>query len=79
MIDATHSNKPELTGSLYAHTAAEGHLLARRLAAKMLNDHEPSPISMAEMLRRPVEAPSNALVTAIYFHAIAIANRGWST
>lgn len=67
----------EFPESLQTSNAAEGHALARQLAALVLREGSPTRATMAEMLRRPDEAPPVELVAAIYFHAISIANHGW--
>lgn len=65
--------------TLHTATPAEGHALARLLSADLLR-HLPAPAAatMSEMLQTSPEArPSPHLVTAIYFHAISLANPGW--
>ena len=65
--------------TLHTATPAEGQDLARRLTADLLGQlHAPLHSTMAEMLQTPTEArPSPHIVTAIYFHAITLANAGW--
>ena len=67
----------EFPTSLQTATPAEGQALAHQLATFVLREGSPTRATMAEMLRRPDDAPPIALVAAIYFHAISIANRGW--
>ena len=62
------------------HTAGpdEGRRLARRLADELLAALPPVPVSMPELLRTGTTArPDPAVVAAIYFHAISLANGGW--
>lgn len=69
----------EFPSSLQTATPAEGQALAHQLATLVLREGSPTRATMAEMLRRPDDTPPIALVAAIYFHAISIANRGWRT
>ena len=64
--------------SLFTQTPAEGHTLARKLASD-LGAALPSPESMPDMLKTTAGSrPAPEIVTAIYFHAISLANRGWT-
>lgn len=69
----------DLPLTLRTATPAEGQTLARHLAADLLDQMHPPPrATMAEMLQTPTEGrPSPQIVTAIYFHAITLANAGW--
>ncbi|OYV01750.1 MAG: hypothetical protein CFE26_22640 [Verrucomicrobiales bacterium VVV1] len=70
---------PALPASLRTATPAEGHELARQLAAKLFAASVPATDSdMPAMLRTPEPRPSLEAVTAIYFHAISVANSGWT-
>ena len=69
--------RPE-PSTLLTATPAEGHALARSLATELAALATPPASTMAEMLQTPGETkPSPQLVTAIYFHAITLANAGW--
>ena len=70
---------PKFPTTLQTASSAEGHALARQLAALAFAEVDPQPATMAEMLRQPAGVPSSAVVSAVYFHAIAIANHGWRT
>lgn len=61
--------------SLRTGTPAEGQLLARNLAEHQLAASA-RPADMAAHLAQPAP-PSVELLTAIYFQAVAAANRGW--
>lgn len=63
--------------SLLTATPAEGHALARQLADQLLDSRLQS-LGMPELLRPGAVRPSPEIVAAIYFHAIAVANAGWS-
>jgi hypothetical protein len=65
--------------TLLTPDAVSGHALARLLASQLPANPGDGAASMAEHLRttaatRGVDA---GLATAIYFHAIALANQGW--
>lgn len=62
--------------SLLTATPAEGQALAHRLAQDLLTAL-PEPADMAGQLRPGAVRPAPEIVTAIYFHAIALANAGW--
>lgn len=62
--------------SLLTATPAEGQALASRLTDLLLAGQPATP-SMPELLRTNPTRPAPELVTAIYFHAIALANAGW--
>ena len=64
--------------SLVTADPAGGRSLARRLADELFATLPPAPTSMPEMLRTGSSArPDPAVVAAIYFHAISVANNGW--
>lgn len=70
---------PALPASLRTATVAEGHALAHQLASKLVSaSTPPAAPEMAAMLRTPESRPSLETVTAIYFHAISVANSGWT-
>lgn len=63
--------------SLLTPNPAAGSDLARQLAAQ-LPATPPDDASMAAHLRTAAGRwPDRELATAIYFHAIALANQGW--
>lgn len=62
--------------SLLTPDAAAGHALAQRLA-NLLLPTAPADSDMARHLRAAPPAVSEELATAIYFHAITVANGGW--
>ena len=62
--------------SLRTTSPAEGHLLARQLAVRALDEQRRSRTTMAEHLTtQPI--PSVEALTAAYFNAVAAANEGW--
>lgn len=63
--------------TLLTPTPAEGQELARQLARQLLAAL-PAPASAADHLRTGAAPPSAEIVTAIYFHAIALANQCWA-
>lgn len=63
--------------SLSTASPAEGQRLARVLANDLLAALPPAPSSMPEMMRTGAARPDPAVVAAIYFHAISLANAGW--
>lgn len=64
--------------TLLTPTPADGQQLARKLAGDLLASHVPADASMPAMLSTSVPThPDVSIVTAIYFHAISIANNGW--
>lgn len=65
------------TPSLLTATPAAGQQLARELADDLVASL-PTPTTAAAHLRTGAAAPSREVVTAIYFHAIALANHGWT-
>lgn len=67
-----------LPSSLHTATPAEGLDLARRLAAQALAVL-PVADDMADHLTTlPATRPAPAMITTIYFHAISLANAGWT-
>lgn len=67
-----------LPPTLRTSTPAEGLDLARRLAAQVLTAL-PAADGMADHLKTfPASRPAPEMVTAVYFHAISLANAGWS-
>ena len=62
--------------SLLTPDAAAGHALAQRLA-NLLLPTAPAGNDMASHLRSGPAPVSEELATAIYFHAITVANGGW--
>ncbi len=63
--------------SLYTTTLAEGQALAHTLATELCAA-SPAPQTMADQLKTNTAArPAPEIVAAIYFHAIALVNRGW--
>lgn len=67
---------PHQPVTLLTASPAEGQVLARRLAQDLLAALPPAG-DMAAHLRPGAVQPAPELVTAIYFHAIALANAGW--
>lgn len=64
--------------TLLTPTPADGQHLARKLAGELIDSHAPARESMPAMLSTSTPArPDISVVTAIYFHAIALANNGW--
>jgi hypothetical protein len=64
--------------TLRTATPAEGLDLARRLAVQMIGTL-PVADSMADHLKTPsAMRPAPEMITAVYFHAISLANAGWS-
>jgi hypothetical protein len=64
--------------TLITPTPVEGQQLARKLAQELVASHEPEPATMPAMLRNDTPPrPDVSLITAIYFHAISLANAGW--
>lgn len=62
--------------SLHTPSPAEGHALARQLAAQALAERTTSWRDMAAHLSAP-PPPSLEALTAAYFQAVAAANAGW--
>ena len=63
--------------TLLTPTPSHGQQLARKLAGELIASHAPARETMAAMLTTSATRPDPAVVTAIYFHAIALANNGW--
>ena len=64
--------------TLLTPTPADGQRLARKLAGELIASHAPARESMPAMLSTSATTrPNAAVVTAIYFHAISLANNGW--
>lgn len=64
--------------TLLTPTPADGQQLARKLAGELIASHYPTRETMPAMLRTSAAArPDPVVVTAIYFHAISLANNGW--
>jgi hypothetical protein len=65
--------------TLLTPTPADGQQLARKLAGELIAAHTPAgSFSMPAMLSTSAPArPDVCLITAIYFHAISVANNGW--
>ncbi len=64
--------------SLRTTSPVEGLDLARRLAAEVLAAL-PASVSMPDHLKTHAAGrPAPELVTAVYFHAISLANTGWN-
>ncbi len=63
--------------TLLTPTPADGQQLARKLAGELIASHTPARETMAAMLTTSATRPDPAVVTAIYFHAISVANNGW--
>jgi len=64
--------------TLLTPTPADGQQLARKLAGELIASHAPARETMAAMLSTAALAlPDVSVVTAIYFHAISLANDGW--
>jgi hypothetical protein len=67
-----------LPPTLRTASPAEGLDLARRLAVQMLGTL-PAANGMADHLKTlPASRPAPEMVTAVYFHAISLANAGWT-
>lgn len=62
--------------SLRAATPAEGHQLARQLAAQALAERVHDQRDMAAHLSSP-PPPTVEALTAVYFQTVAAANGGW--
>ena len=68
-----------LPPSLRTANPAAGLDLARRLAAEIIAAL-PAADSMPDLLKtRSAGRPAPELVTAVYFHAISLANAGWQS
>ncbi len=65
--------------SLTTRTPADGQRLARQLADEMLASlPDATPATAPAMLRTDTaRRPDTGVITAIYFHAITLANQGW--
>ena len=74
-MNALHSTPSPL--SLLTPSPAEGQALASRLAQDLLASL-PESADMAGHLRTGAFRPDRGTVTAIYFHAISLANAGWN-
>ena len=68
---------PPLPPSLRTSTPEEGLALARQLTAQVLAAL-PAADSMADHLKTSANRPAPELITAIYFHAISLANTAWA-
>jgi hypothetical protein len=64
--------------SLITATPAEGQQLALKLADGLLASL-PTPTTAAAHLQSGAAAPSREVVAAIYFHAVMLANHGWTS
>lgn len=69
-------NAISFPASLRTTTPAEGHRLARELAARALAERTSSTSDIASHLAAS-PAPSLEALTAAYFSAVASANDGW--
>ncbi len=59
-------------------TPADGQRLARQLADELIASLPDTPATMPAMLRTDTaRRPDPGVITAIYFHAISLANHGW--
>jgi hypothetical protein len=64
--------------TLLTATPADGQRLARQFTDTLLTSLPTKPATMPEMLRTGANRQIDSdLVTAIYFHAISVANDGW--
>lgn len=64
--------------ALHTPTREEGQRLALRLADELLAALPAAPATLPDYLRTAAPPPDRATLAAIYFHAIAIVNSGWS-